>query len=184
MTLVFIDTESGGLDETVHPLLEVAWAFEDCDVRSIVLPHDVRDCDGEALAINRYDERGLGDRHKWVDVDFVGGLWALLADTTLVASNPSHDERFLLAYARKAGISALVRGKGFTHSPWKHRKIDIASYAMPVLGLTEPVGLAAIRDRLVLDGHDIPAPDHSAVGDVVTLRACFRVLEDLAVTKP
>ena len=77
-----------------------------------------------------------------------------LQGATLVCSNPSFDEAFLRERWRE--------------TPWHHRKIDIATYAMPALGLDRPAGLATIAERL-----GVRAPDHTAAGDVLTLRACY-----------
>lgn len=176
MSLVFLDTETGGLDDAQHPLLEVAWAVEDGPVQSLILPHDVRACDPKALDVNGYDARHLGHRKLWADSMKINALWAALAGHTLVCSNPSFDERFLLAFARAEGIL----GPGDKVDPWKHRKVDISSYAMPLLGHSEPKGLAAIVAELQSWGYGVPTPTHDARVDVLALRAAYRLLEGLA----
>lgn len=171
---VYVDTESGGLDDSKHPLLELAWAIEGGEVKTVRFPHDVRECDEFALQVNGYDERRLGDRKTWSSTMEIYRAWADMQGATLIMSNPSHDERFLLAYARTQ--PALMRG--FTRgAPWHHRKINIADYAMPLLGYDEPQGLAKIVEDLNALGQGIPWPDHSAAGDVEALRAAFLALE-------
>lgn len=176
MTLLFIDTETGGFDDAKHPLIEVAWAVEDGPVQSLILPHDVRACDSRALDVNGYDARHLGHRKRWADRMLIHSFWAALDGMTLVAANPSFDERFLLAYGRAEGLGRLD-GKV---DIWKHRKIDVEAYAMPILGHTEPKGLATIVEELAAMGAEIPWPDHSARNDVLALRAAYRVLTELA----
>ncbi len=176
MSLVFLDTETGGFDDSKHPLIEVAWAVENGAVESLFLPHDVRTCDPKALDINGYDARHLGHRRLWADRMKINALWAALRGQTLVMSNPSFDERFLLAYGRAEGL-----GDDGKVDVWKHRKIDIATYAMPILGHDEPKGLAAIVTELRQRGdYDLPAPDHGARNDVIALRSAYRVLQGLA----
>ena len=45
MTKIFLDTETGGLDDEWQPVLEAAWAVEDGPIRVLRFPHDVRDCE-------------------------------------------------------------------------------------------------------------------------------------------
>jgi hypothetical protein len=175
--MIFLDTETGGLDESRHPLLEVAWAVDDGDVQFIRFPHDVRQCDPRALQLNDYDERGLGDRHTWAKWWEINVFWKALVDATLCMSNPSFDERFLLAYGRANG-----HGRMSKVDVWKHRKVDIACMAMPQLGYDEPKGLATIVTDLNALDYEVPAPTHGAVNDVLALRAAYRALEDLAKT--
>ncbi len=181
--LVFLDGEMGGLDDSRHPSLEYAWALGlDGPIHTIRLPHDVRQCDPRALEMNGYDRRLLGDRHQWANVMQVYAFWSTLAGKTLVISNPSHDERFLLAYARKPENAALRRfGGSVPGAAWKHRKIDIASVAMPVLGYARPKGLNDICLDLQARGYDrVTLPTHGAAEDVQALRTAYYALEDIA----
>lgn len=82
---------------------------------------------------------------------------AALTGATIVGANPAFDTSFLRA-----------RWKG---APWHYRLIDIETYAMPALNLDRPKGLAYIAEQL-----GIQAPDHTAAGDVHTLRECWRAL--------
>lgn len=171
--LKFVDTETGGFDERFHPLVETAVADEEGAPRTLVLPHDVRQCTEGALMANRYDERGLGNRKRWASGQQIAALYAELAGTTVVCSNPSFDERFLLAFqdANPHWMPTYQRG------PWLHRKIDIASYAMPLLGHERPKGLAAICQELRDLDYDVPLPDHGAANDVLALRSAYQTLE-------
>lgn len=174
--LIFIDTETGGFDERVHPLLEVAWAGGEGPVQSLVLPHDVRQCDEAALRVNSYDERRLWDRHRWADNSKIAALYAALSGATLVMSNPSFDERFLLRFQDKH-----PEATPYKRGPWLHRKIDISAYAMGILLHERPKGLHAICEELRRDwSMDVSLPDHGAANDVLALRSAFYALESLA----
>ena len=148
--LIYLDAETTGLDPFVHEVWEIAWAVNDGPVETLQVRHSLAGADVTALRINGYVDR-------WTE-PAAGALEArlqkILKGATLVCSNPSFDESFLRERWRE--------------TPWHHRKIDIATYAMPALGLDRPVGIAQIAERL-----GVRAPDHTAAGDVLTLRACY-----------
>ena len=148
--LVYLDTETTGLDPFRHDVWEIAWAVDDGPVQTMQLRHSLTNADVAALRINRYVDRW----DKAATEAAEAGLRNDLEGATLVCSNPSFDEAF------------LRQRWGRTY--WHHRKIDIATYAMPALGLDRPVGLATIAERL-----GMRAPDHTARVDVLVLRACY-----------
>ncbi len=151
--LIYLDTETTGLDPSVHEVWEIAWAVNDGPVETLQVHHSLNQADVVALRINKYVDR-------WTE-PAAGALEArlqkILKGATLVCSNPSFDEAFLRERWRE--------------TPWHHRKIDIATYAMPALGLDRPAGLAQIAERL-----GVRAPDHTAEVDVLVLRDCYRKL--------
>ena len=148
--LIYLDTETTGLDPHQHQVWEIAWAVEDGPVNVMQVHHSLAGADVVALRINKYVDRW----EQAADDSLEAALRRDLRGSTLVCSNPSFDEAFLRARWRE--------------TPWHHRKIDIATYAMPALGLDRPAGLAQIAERL-----GVCAPDHTAAGDVLTLRACY-----------
>lgn len=169
MTLVFLDTETTGLDPARHDVWEVAWAVDDGPIESAFLAHDVAGADPEALRLNGYMARrprldvvaSLTAEH---------GLRQALTGATLVAANPAFDAAFLRA---RWGVA-----------PWRYRLLDVEAYAMGALGYDTPQGLARIaRDLRKLD-HAIPEPDHTAAADVATLRACYLALASLYTFPP
>ena len=162
MSLIFLDTETTGLNPDLHEVWEIAYAVEDGPILSSVVDHTPPTLSVDvvgALRINGYLNRYTPTNddvilRQWQD--FEGKLQNELSGRTLVASNPSFDTAFLRA---RWGCE-----------PWHHRKIDISSFAKPLFG--EMLGLYKIAERFGVD-----APDHTAAQDVATLRECFRQLE-------
>ena len=148
--LIYLDTETTGLDPHQHHVWEIAWAVNDGPVNVAQVRHSLSYADPVALKMNGYLDRWEGVCEAGTEAR----LRERLQGATLVCSNPSFDEAFLRERWRE--------------TPWHHRKIDIATYAMPALGLDRPVGLAAIAEAL-----GVRAPDHTAAGDVLALRACY-----------
>lgn len=164
MTLVYLDTETTGLDPDRHEVWELAYAVDDGPIHSGVMFHSLRHADPKALAMNGYWERTKDAKPEvWADLE--NGARFALEGATLVGANPAFDAAFLRA---RWGVT-----------PWRYRLFDIEAYAMGALGWDEPKGLAAIAERLAIgEGLDIPAPDHTAAGDVATLRACHLALRN------
>jgi hypothetical protein len=167
MKYVFLDSETTGLDPDRHAVWEVAWTGSEGPVITSALAHNVAGADPAALCMNGYYERFAGHRFDVVrSLQLEELLRQELTGATLVAANPAFDAAFLRARWGSA--------------PWKYRMLDIEAYAMGALGWQEPRGLRDIRVELVdRFGLDIPVPDHSAAGDVATLRGCFFALRDL-----
>lgn len=158
MSLVFLDTETTGLNPDLHEVWEIAYAVEDGPINSGFVLHNAVGVDPQALAVNGYLERFHGDDHFKNAIRFELKVREALSGAEIVASNPPFDRSMLRA---RWGVE-----------PWHHRSTDISSYAKPLYG--ELLGLYKIAERL-----DIDAPDHTAAQDVATLRACYRALESI-----
>jgi DNA polymerase III alpha subunit (gram-positive type) len=155
--LVFLDCETTGLDPSQHHIWEIAYAVDDGPIKSSFVPHSVVGADPVALRIGRYQERFHfeGD-----PAAFVKELRAALSGNTLVGSNPAFDAAFLRARWGEA--------------PWHYALLDLKSYAMGALGLDRPPKMEQIATQL-----GAIAPDHTAAGDVQTLRQCFNELRNI-----
>jgi len=161
--LVYIDTETTGLDPNLHEIWEIAWAVNDGDIMSRNLPHSLITADPQALAMNGYYDRGL---FAYEDQEFLDvKLKKILTGNTLVAANPAFDAAFLRA---RWGVA-----------PWHYRMIDVESMALGILGYDRPKGLAGIVTDVRELGYTIHQPSHSALSDVVALRDCYRALRDI-----
>lgn len=165
MTLVFLDTETTGLDPDRHEVWEIAYAVGAGPILSSVVDHEPPTLQPDvirALRINGYlsrytptdDEAILRQQFR-----FEAELKEALDGATVVASNPSFD-------------TAMLR-KRWGGEPWHHRKLDIVSFALPIVGLKDG-RLKGLYDIAAALG--VEAPDHTAAGDVHTLRECYREL--------
>jgi DNA polymerase III epsilon subunit-like protein len=170
--LVVVDTETSGLDHTIHQVVEVGWWNLTTGKRGeFIPPHDVRDvlakADLRALQINRYIDRiatALQDERGVAAMD----LAEQLAGNTLVAVNPSFDAPFLADMFTR--YECGLRGQeAFCAPEWHYRMWDINSYAAGVLGLDELPGLERLCGLL----DTTFGPDHTAHGDVTAAGHCF-----------
>lgn len=162
--LCFIDTETTGLDPRIHQPYEVAWMLEDgAGVKSMLLPHDLKHADPVALKIGHYFERNM--HRKYPPEDAAKALASKLTGVTLVGSNPGFD------------AAMLTRVIGY--APWHYRTINVADGAMWLFDWRRPRGLADIAAECTERGYEIPVPDHTAEGDVLTTAAVYAALRDI-----
>lgn len=157
--LVFLDTETTGLTLN-HDVWEVALAVGDGPILTFQLPHSVRNADLKALELNGYLDRfhTLTTKERLHDIEIA----RTLQGKTLVGANPAFD-----AYRLE---------KRWGRAPWHYRLIDVESMAIPVLGLTKPLGLKGLVDKLRSFGYTIPENDHTAAADVATVREVYKTL--------
>jgi DNA polymerase-3 subunit epsilon len=167
-SLVYLDIETTGLDPLLHDVVDIAWAVEDGDIKSFVPEHNLAGADPAALRINRYFDRGLEIHRRGGELACVAlelDLLRALDGSTVVGSNPAFDTAFL---RRKLGVAM-----------WHHRLIDVSNVAMMVFNWTRPSGLADVVEELRALGYTIPAPDHTAAGDVESTRAVYLALREI-----
>jgi len=176
--LVFVDTETTGLEAGVHQVWEIAYAVNDEPVEVFQVHHNLKNADLTALRINGYVDR--------VDPDFYVPEHDGDLDNWLYRPLATDNERFFRErlvgnhlVASNSGFDSGMLAERWGDEPWHHRKVDIASMAMPVFGWDRPKGLKDIAERLRSMAYDIPVPDHSAKRDVETLRACFYAVMEI-----
>lgn len=165
-SLVYLDTETFGLDLDIHQIWEVGFAVGDEPVRSGVMIHNPLGAYEEAaLKVNGYRHRGTAwDSDTAVALETA--LWVALRGSTVVGANPMFD---LIRLQRRWEHATFE-----SPAPWHYRTIDIESYVMPLLNLDRPIGLHGIATSMRSLDPDIPMPDHTAGGDVECLRACHK----------
>ena len=157
--LIFLDTETTGLDPDKHEVWEIGWAINDEPVRSATVPHSLKTADFTALEMNGYWERGSADfATELLDLE----LRKLFENNTIVCANPTFDRMFLL--------------KRWGHEPYHYRSIDIESMALLCFEWERPRGLKDIVDELNSRRFNIDRPDHSAAKDVEVLRECYKAI--------
>lgn len=160
--LVFLDTETTGLDPAKHEIWELAYARDGGPVRSFFLSHDLGTADPKALEINGYWDRFSNADDNW---GHEPSLQIILTGATIIGSNPAFD-------------TAMLRARwGF--APWHHRLINVAEGAMWLFGWDRPKGLADVRVALADLGYEIPEPDHTAARDVEATRAVYYALREI-----
>ena len=158
--LIFLDTETTGLDPEKHDVWEIAWAVNDGPIRSVILPHSIVKADIKALNMNGYWDRVPGHFPDPETYDIT--IRGILEGNTLVCANPTFDRMFLW---RRWG-----------YEPYHYRSIDIESMALLCFEWERPRGLKDIVDELNSRVYDIDKPDHSAAKDVEVLRACYKAI--------
>jgi DNA polymerase III epsilon subunit-like protein len=159
--LVFLDTETTGLEYKTHEIWEIAWAINDGPIEERILVHSLKTADPSALDLNGYHVRfpeGARSKGPMTDLE----VRNILAGNTIVCANPTFDRIFM--YLR------------WGHEPYHYRSIDVESMALIVFGWARPRGLKDVAEELRRRGFDIPEPDHTAGKDVEVLRACYNAL--------
>lgn len=181
--LVYLDTETTGLDPAIHQVWEIAYAVDDGPIHSAIVDHNAAYADQSALEVGHYHERMAVYDADWLDDptviarsdDLEDDLYGVLNGATIVGANPAFD-------------AAILSARWDGEHPWHYRLLDIEVYAMPALGYDRPQGLITITQDLRALGFDIPLPDHTAAGDVTATRSCHWALvalyRRLGVTPP
>lgn len=162
--LIFLDTETTGLDESQHEIWEIAWAINnDVPVERRILVHSLKTADLDSLEMNGYLEQyPNGARSEGPMVDLK--IRHLLKDATIVCSNPTFDRMFMK--------------KRWGYEPYHYRSVDLESMALLHFDWDRPKGLKDISDTLRTLGYNIAEPNHSAWIDVVVLRESYYALRE------
>lgn len=158
--LIFVDTETGGLDHETDPLVELTWARRDGEPKTLWF--GVTEVPEFIDNLIKFSERGIAGRvSPWSEVqEFLEAS----DGATMVAANPAFDMGFIKA----AGL-------------WRfhYRMLDIESYAMARLDLAEVPGLKTVFDILKGAGNNLTEPDHTSRNDVLAMREAYMILEQL-----
>lgn len=158
--LIFVDTETTGLDSEKDELVELTWARRTGEPKTLwfgvtEVPEFIDNLIG-------FTKRGISGRiSTWAEIQ---EFLAAADGATMVAANPAFDMGF-------------IKAKGLWQ--FHYRMLDIESYAMARLDLTEVPGLKTVFDILKGDGADLTEPDHTSRNDVLAMREAFLILEQL-----
>lgn len=177
----FCDTETTGLDPSVHRVWEVAVGSYDAggelvvEVAQLRLPDEVIGlADPVALEVNgfhgRYDPEGALGRD-----GFARWVAARLEGAVLVGKNPGFDDGMLRATLGYVGPA-----------PWHYRMlcVDQMAFGALVAAGVEP-GLPWRSNELAeLLGVDVPDGRHTAEGDVRLVEAMWRAVAGLVPAPP
>lgn len=173
----FLDTETTGLDDGRHSLLEVAAIVDDGVSTEYfwgLKPTDsiLRKADPSALRLNGFYERGNMYKNDYKGIQDWRSVARViahaLAGAHLVGLNPDFDARFLERFLRQYGQAPA----------WHYRTIDVSTLVMGYLiGQGEDItydnyaGSSALLKKV---GAEIPEEDrHTALGDAKLVRQAF-----------
>lgn len=156
--LIYLDTETTGLEPGTDDLWELSYAVEHGQVETLYF--GVTEVNDFIDGLTKFYARGIDKKPRSSEEEFNKFL-AVSKNATMVSANPSHDRGFLKA----AGLFNF-----------HYRMLDIESYAMHALDFEYVPGMQDIYQFLKDYGYDIPAPDHSAAGDVISMRRMHDIL--------
>jgi oligoribonuclease (3'-5' exoribonuclease) len=155
--LIFVDTETTGLDEFNDSLIEVSYATARSDIKTLYF--GITEVRPNINKLIHFAERKISGRMSTPEeiADFV----ALSQDNIMVAACPAFDKSFLFRY----GLF------GF-----HYRMLDIESYAAGKLNLNYVPGMHELYVTLTERGYKIPEPTHTSASDVAAMRKIYEIL--------
>lgn len=152
--LVFVDTETTGLDVETEELVELTFATLTSEPETLWF--GVTEVKPFVDDLIGFTKRGLSGRRS--EYPAVERFLAVSDNATMVAANPAFDAGFIKA----AGL-------------WRfhYRMLDIESYAMARLDTEDVPSMKEISDILAGRGLDLTKPDHTSRNDVLAMREAF-----------
>jgi DNA polymerase III alpha subunit (gram-positive type) len=156
--LVFVDTETTGLNAQTDKLVEVTYAVNENE--PVTLFFGIKKVPAFIDDLTKFSERKVYDEPAATE-EQIETFKKALENQTMVAGNPKFDVGFLEA-----------NGLYTAH----YRTLDVQSYAMAKLNLDFLPSMKEIHDILVQRGYKFTKPDHSSRNDVLFMREAFNVL--------
>lgn len=166
--LLFVDTETTGLDASKHELLEVAAIRCSPDGKTIISqyeaklkPRHIETAEPKALEVNKYSSAEWTDEKCVPREIVVDNLQKLAGNTVLIGQNVSFDEGFLTPLFTELKMKA----------PWGYHKVDTVALAWPLFlhSPLEGLSLAKLCTFLGVDH----TPTHRAMADAMACRAIY-----------
>lgn len=158
--LIFVDTETTGLDATQDELVELSYADLYGPVRTLYFGVEkVSPFIDEFIGFTR---RGIaGRKSTQAELD---EFFRMSENNTMVAANPAFDKAFLEA-------NDLFR--------FHYRMLDIESFGAKALNTAEVPGMKEIHEALTNAGYTMHEPNHTSRSDVLALRDAYNALRAL-----
>lgn len=164
--LLFIDTETTGLNAQKHEIIEIAWILTDAGANILekfearMMPQRIEDAEPRALEVNGYTKEAWEKSPLISHAEAAKKLRAVASDCILVGQNVSFDEGF---------ITALLLQNNLVPS-WHYHKVDTATLMWPAFSSGDLQGLSLDKICAFLG---IPQEKkHAAAADVMS---CFNV---------
>ena len=172
--LLFVDTETTGLDPSRHELLEVAAIRTSPDGLTIISKYEAKlkplhleTAEPKALQVNGYSAEEWADDKCVSPVRVVDALQKMAGGTVLVGQNVSFDEGFLSPLFISTGLNP----------PWGYHRVDTVSLAWPLFVHTGLEGLSLSKLCAFLGVAQMPT--HRAAADVEACRQVYLKLMDM-----
>ena len=167
--VVFIDTETTGLDPTRHEAWEVALITPDGTTKVWYIAPDLSEADPVALRVNRFYER-RGSVYTWDDsLTSARQIAIATANRHLVGAVPEFDAKFLERLLRRHGLAPA----------WHYQTVDVEALAAGLLGLEPPFDTREIGSRLGVP-ETPPEERHTALGDARWAKAVYEAVYERA----
>lgn len=167
--LLFIDTETTGLDCAKHEIIEIAWILTSPDSRLVkekylarMLPLNIAAAEPKALEINGYKEEAWLASNPRTQDEVAKALWKVSQRAILVGQNVGFDEGFLKVLLAQNGLVPA----------WGYQKVDTIALAWPYYSMGKLGGLSL--DKLCTFLGITQERKHSADADV---ESCYRVYQ-------
>lgn len=171
--LLFLDTETTGLNPDLHDVWEIAAITDTGDEHAWMVRPDLTHADAKALHINRFYERARFSSFGPDEGHIAGQLARLLNGVVVVGSNPAFDQAFLTRWLRKRGQVWAAH----------YRAIDVATLGHGYLVGCEP-GYSP-EEHTPANTHKVAKafginPDdydrHTALGDARMVRDLYNAI--------
>jgi len=168
MGVIFVDTETTGLEPDRHEVWEIALIEEDgTEHEWRIKPQRLYDADPGALRVNHFYERKAAVEHdaffSKLSRDTVAWEVArLTSGKHLVGAVPSFDANFL---------ERFLRLQGYAHA-WHYHLVDVEALAAGKLGYPPPWNSNDLSKALGLDLIDF-GPKHTAIADTRWAKAMY-----------
>jgi len=155
--LIFVDTETTGLDFEQDQLVELSYATLHTPVKTLYF--GVTEVPSFIDNLIGFTKRGIAGRKSTQGE--IDEFLRLSEGQTMVAANPTFDHNFMQK-------NDLFR--------FHYRMLDIEAMAFASGDYDEVPGLFAIQQDLKGRGYKIPEPDHTSAKDVEALVATYKAL--------
>lgn len=174
--LIFVDTETTGLDHHRHAVWEVALVDVDgrvlLDCKCRLTAEQLAKADGDALRVGSYYRRSVvGTVY---ERETVAQRVAVLTEGRVLAGfNPSFDQAMLAELLREAGLEPA----------WDYHVLAVEAYVAGALGLLGLAGGAVMSAKAVGVDPDSEGTRHTALADARLAARVFRVASAIGSAK-